>query len=124
MAASSTAPVSRFTGRSCMRFVGPVLDDSEGEHIASVIGAKKAVILENHGLLTAGGSVGEAAWWFVFMEKQCQVQLAAEQAGRPQPIDDETARSTAKIVGAPAVGRLSFDLLWQVIVAEQPDVLT
>lgn len=112
-----------FEDHALVPFTGVVLDDSEGRHISSVLGSMKAVILENHGLLTVGGSVGEAVWWFVSLERQCQVQLAAETAGRPQPIDDETARATAKVVGNPETGRLNFDLFRQVVVAEQPDVL-
>ena len=105
-------------------FAGIVLDDSEGAHIAEVMGSRKAAVLENHGLLTVGGSVEETAWWFIFMERQCKVQLAAEQAGRPTPIDAETARATGAVVGSPAVARLNFDLLRQALVAEQPDALS
>jgi ribulose-5-phosphate 4-epimerase/fuculose-1-phosphate aldolase len=39
-----------------------VLDSREGEHIAETMGSMKAAILLNHGLLTVGGSVDEAAW--------------------------------------------------------------
>ena len=58
-------------------FSGIVLDECEGEHIAETMGSMKAAILLNHGLLTVGGSVDEAAWWFISMERQCQVQLLA-----------------------------------------------
>ena len=55
----------------------------------------KAVILRNHGLLTVGGSVEEAAWWFIAMDRCCQVQLLAEAAGEPVPIDaGRRARTT------------------------------
>ena len=43
----------------------------------------KAAILRNHGLLTVGHSVEEAAWWFIRMERCCHVQLLAEAAGTP-----------------------------------------
>ena len=35
-------------------FSGVVLDTSEGQKIARALGAKKAVILQNHGILTVG----------------------------------------------------------------------
>ena len=35
----------------------------------------------NHGLLTVGHTVDEAAWWFITMERTCQAQLLAEAAG-------------------------------------------
>ena len=62
-------------------FTGVVLDTSEGERIAAALGNSKAAILQNHGLLTVGKSVDEAAWWFVTMERSCQAQLLAEAAG-------------------------------------------
>ena len=47
------------------------------------------MILRNHGLLTVGHSVEEAAWWFITMERSCQAQLLAEAAGTPIPISPE-----------------------------------
>jgi ribulose-5-phosphate 4-epimerase/fuculose-1-phosphate aldolase len=38
-------------------FGGVVLDREEGRRIAAALGRGKAVILQNHGLLTVGGSV-------------------------------------------------------------------
>jgi ribulose-5-phosphate 4-epimerase/fuculose-1-phosphate aldolase len=103
-------------------FSGIVFDDREGEHIAHTMGAMKAAILQNHGLLTVGGSVEEAAWWFVSMERQCRVQLLAEAAGHPQVIDASTAAATAAVQGSASVGLLQFNFLWQMIVAEHPDL--
>ncbi|MGA7952963.1 MAG: class II aldolase/adducin family protein [Gloeobacterales cyanobacterium] len=64
-------------------YTGVVLDTQEGKRIAATLGASKAVILRNHGLLTVGHSVDEAAWWFVTMDRSCQAQLMAEAAGKP-----------------------------------------
>src|SRR5258707_4007936 len=61
-------------------YTGVVLDLEEGRRIASTLGDHKAIILRNHGLLTAGGSVDEAVWWFATMERSCQAQLLAEAA--------------------------------------------
>ena len=52
----------------------------EGQRIADAIGKRKAAILQNHGLITVGGTVDEAVWWFITMERSCQVQLLAEAA--------------------------------------------
>ena len=62
-------------------FTGVVLDDSEGTRIAAALGNHKAAILQNHGLLTVGKTVDEAAWWFITMERSCQAQLMAEGRG-------------------------------------------
>jgi ribulose-5-phosphate 4-epimerase/fuculose-1-phosphate aldolase len=69
-------------------YTGVVLDLEEGRRISAALGERKSVILRNHGLLTVGGSVDEAAWWFLTMERSCQAQLLAEAAGTPVLIDE------------------------------------
>ena len=104
-------------------FTGVVLDVEEGKRIAHALADNKACILRNHGLLTAGTTVDEAAWWFITMERTCQVQLMAEAAGTPVPIDPENAALTASQVGQPLAGWFSFQPLYDKIVADQPDLL-
>ena len=104
-------------------YTGAVFELDEGKRIAEALGGCKAVILANHGLLTVGRSVDEAAWWFVTMERTCQVQLLAEAAGSPVPIDPEQAEKTAAQVGGRNTGWLQFQPLHDWIVAEQPDLL-
>lgn len=105
-------------------FNGVVLDNSEGEQIAAALGDKKAAILQNHGLLTVGTSVDEAAWWFITMERSCQAQLAAEAVGTPKLIDPEVAVQTRETVGSQIAGWFSFQPLYQVITTEQPELLS
>lgn len=102
---------------------GVAVDTEEGKRIAERLGEGKAVILRNHGLLTVGGSVQEAAWWFMAMERACQVQLLAEAAGNPVHIDPEVARATRQVMGAPDIGRLSFRPMYDDIVRTEPDLL-
>ncbi|MFK7828466.1 MAG: class II aldolase/adducin family protein [Congregibacter sp.] len=104
-------------------YTGVVLDLSEGDRIAHALGDNKAVIMQNHGLLTVGESVDEACWWFVTMERSCQAQLLAEAAGTPKPIPHDMAVHTGEQVGSTLAGWFSFQPLYDVIVAEQPDLL-
>lgn len=104
-------------------YSGVVLTESEGERIAKTLGAAKAVVLANHGLLTVGGSVEEAAWWFVAMDRCCRVQLLAEAAGTPRRIDPEDARATRELVGSPELGRFNFRPMYEAVLARQPDLL-
>ena len=104
-------------------FTGVVLDLEEGKRIAHALGDRKAVILRNHGLLTVGHSVDEAAWWFITMERSCQAQLLAEAAGTPVLVDPEMARVTRTQVGSHVSGYFSFQPLYQRIVRDQPDLL-
>ena len=104
-------------------FTGVVLDVEEGKRIAHALADAKAVILRNHGLLTVGQTVDEAVWWFITMERSCQVQLMAQAAGTPVLIDEEQATITAKQVGLNLAGWFSFQPLYDRIVREQPDLL-
>src|SRR5438477_5720890 len=104
-------------------YTGVVLDVEEGKRLAHALGECKAVILRNHGLLTVGQSVDEAAWWFITMERSCQVQLMAEAAGKPVLIDADQAAVTAGQVGQHIAGWFSFQPLYDRIVREQPDLL-
>jgi ribulose-5-phosphate 4-epimerase/fuculose-1-phosphate aldolase len=104
-------------------YTGVVLDTDEGKRIAHALGDNKAVILRNHGLLTVGQSVEEAAWWFVSMDRSCQAQLLAEAAGTPVLIDPDMAKITHGQVGSHISGHVSFGPMYQWIVAQEPDLL-
>jgi ribulose-5-phosphate 4-epimerase/fuculose-1-phosphate aldolase len=104
-------------------FNGVVIDTAEGGNVATALGQTKAVILRNHGLLTVGQSVDEAAWWFIRMERCCQVQLMAEAAGTPTLIEAAAAKQTYGIQGTPLAGWFTFQPLYDLIVEEQPDLL-
>ena len=104
-------------------FTGVVLDTDEGDRIGATLGDNKAVILKNHGLLTVGHTVDEAAWWVITMERTCQSQLLAEAAGTPSPIRDEVARHTASQVGSHLAGWFSYQPIYDKILAENDDFL-
>jgi ribulose-5-phosphate 4-epimerase/fuculose-1-phosphate aldolase len=103
-------------------YTGVVLDLEEGKRIAHALGENKATILRNHGLLTVGHTVEEAAWWFITMERSCQAQLLANAAGTPVLIDPEMARLTRNQVGSHVAGWLNFQPLFARISREQPDL--
>lgn len=105
-------------------FTGVVLDDEEGRRIGEALGPHKAVILRNHGVVTVGRSIDEAAWWYISMESCCRSQLLAEAAvGGPHLIDTDNAKLTASQVGSSRFGWFSFQPLYDWIVAEEPDLL-
>jgi ribulose-5-phosphate 4-epimerase/fuculose-1-phosphate aldolase len=101
-------------------FNGIVLAAEEGINIAKNLGDKKAALLINHGLLTVGGTIEEAVFWFVSLEKCCHAQLMADAAaagrgGETVKIGDEEARFTYKSVGTPIAGWFSAKPLFDVI---------
>jgi ribulose-5-phosphate 4-epimerase/fuculose-1-phosphate aldolase len=103
-------------------YTGIVYESSEGHRIAQALGDFKAVILRNHGLLTVGHTVEEAVWWFITMERSCQVQLMAEAAGKPIRIEHESALVTRGQLGSHGAGWFQFQPLWARIAKEQPDL--
>jgi ribulose-5-phosphate 4-epimerase/fuculose-1-phosphate aldolase len=104
-------------------FGGVVLDLDEGQRLAGALGQTKAVILRNHGLLTVGHSVDEAAWWFIRLERCCHVSLLAEAAGTPVLIDAAAARQVYAAQGSHGAGWFTFQPLYERIVEAQPDLL-
>lgn len=103
-------------------YTGVVDDPAEGKRIAHALGGAKAAILANHGLLTVGHSIEEAVFWFVTMERTCEVELTARAAGTPRPIPPEVARATAGQVGSNLAGWFSAQPLFDWIEALEPDL--
>jgi ribulose-5-phosphate 4-epimerase/fuculose-1-phosphate aldolase len=104
-------------------FSGVVLSEDEGVRLAAALGDKKAVILQNHGILTVGPTIEAAAWWYITIEDAARTQLLAEAAGKPIPIRHEVAKLTQSQVGTAQGGYFSFQPLWDWIIAEEPDLL-
>ncbi|CAG9983202.1 unnamed protein product [Clonostachys byssicola] len=84
-------------------FGGVVLEEEEGEHIVNALGKDaRVLILQNHGLLTAGGTVDEAAYLFTAMERTCEVQLLVDSAKwEKKLIGKEAAQYTANVNADP-----------------------
>lgn len=83
-------------------FGGVVLADEEGRNVAKALGQdNKALILQNHGILSAANTIEGAVFRFIALEKHCQVMLLSEPAAaargtKPVPIGDEEAAFTHK----------------------------
>lgn len=78
-------------------FKGIVLAKEEGQNIAKALGSKKAVILQNHGLLTVGQTIEATIFWFMTLESCCHTQLVADAAaagrgGKTLLVDGEEDR--------------------------------
>ena len=102
-------------------YTGVVNDPDEGKRIAHALGGTKAAILRNHGLLTVGASVEEAVFWYVTMERTCEVELTARAAGEPVAMSDEVARTTYGQIGRPAMGWFCAQPMFAWIAASEPD---
>lgn len=119
-------PIDMLNQDSCMffedlavytNFGGVVFAKEEGQHIADALGpTKKNLILKNHGILTCGGTIAEAAAFFIALERACQTQLLVEAAVAPEGsqlkktlVSEEEARYTKKGTGTPEVMYMQFE---------------
>lgn len=88
-------------------FNGITLDEEESNKLANALGSKgKGLILRNHGLLTVGQTVDEAAYLFCLMEKSCEIQLRIDAAAigsgtKPILVSDEAAIHTTQTMSDP-----------------------
>jgi len=100
-----------------------VRDPAAASRFAAGFGDKRVAIHGGHGIFTTGHSIDEAAWWFVLMDRCCRAQLLAEAAGTPTLWSLEDARWLASVLGSPTFGWLSFQTLWDDIIASDPDLV-
>ncbi|KAJ9271221.1 hypothetical protein DTO212C5_2571 [Paecilomyces variotii] len=87
-------------------FGGVVLTPEEGRRLGTALGPRgKLLILRNHGLLTVGHTVDEAAYLYTLAERSCEIQLKvknAAAAGSPRVlIDRDAAEFTFKMTTDP-----------------------
>ena len=101
-----------------------VLDTAVGRAMGKALGDKKALIHQNHGLITTGGSVDAAVWWFIALERLCQSQLLAESAGEPIEIPEHLCEDGYKAQGNDIAGWFQFQPFWDELVAREPEFLT
>ena len=74
---------------------GIAFESDEGSSIARALSDKKAMILVNHGLITVGDTVDEAAYLYTLLEKSCRIQLMVEATGmKPENAAQRDARDT------------------------------
>lgn len=85
----------------------PVADD-EGRIISGALGSAKAILLANHGLLTAGSSVEEATYLAVFFERAARMQVRAMAAGGFKEVKPELAEEACRFLLQPSIVRGTF----------------
>ena len=61
-----------------------IISQERGRAVARCLGGRPALILRNHGIVTAGHCIEEAVWLALKLERACRVQLLAEAAGGPK----------------------------------------
>jgi len=124
-------PIDPITTESCFFFndhavyenwTGVTVEEDLADDIAHALGGNRAAILKNHGILTVGASVDEAAWWFIALERCCEAQFLTASAGGADPMSQKEAEETHRLVGSSRVGWFSFQPLYQEVARSHPDI--
>ncbi len=83
---------ARYYGRVAYHdYEGFALNPDEQQRLVRDLGDKRVMILRNHGLIAAGRSVGEALQELYFIERACEIQIAALSGGAALVVPDENA---------------------------------
>jgi L-fuculose-phosphate aldolase len=102
---------------------GTVLGKDKAQALADALGDNSAMILKNHGLLTAGRSIQEAVLLALVMENEAEIQLLAMAAGKIKPLGEEGAlRSKEYLRSEKMMGR-HWAFQMRKLMRERPEVL-
>lgn len=83
-------------------YEGIALDLDEQQSLVHDLSDKPVMILRNHGLLTVGESVGQAFLRMYYLEKACEIQLAAQACGDVLQPSAAVCAHTERQFNAPA----------------------
>ncbi|MFG1480022.1 class II aldolase/adducin family protein [Xanthobacter sp. V4C-4] len=99
-------------------YEGFALNLDEQARLVRDLGDKRVLVLRNHGLLTAGRSVGEALQELYFLERACAIQVAALAGGVPLVVPAEAALVQAAQTYERASGGSYTTRNWEAFVRE------
>jgi L-fuculose-phosphate aldolase len=68
-----------------------IVDDDQGDRVATALGSRRAVLMQNHGVLVVGKDVPWAVLSAVTLERAAQLQSIASTVGELRPISRELA---------------------------------
>lgn len=92
-------------------YEGVALNPEEKVRLVADLGEEWTMILRNHGLLTCGISAADAFYRLYYLERACDVQVAALAGGVPLQLPTQEVQELTKKQGARAFGK-GADLAW------------
>jgi L-fuculose-phosphate aldolase len=101
-------------------YEGVVFGKNEGDTIAQALGARRGVLLKNHGSLVVGASVREATIAMLVIEFAAEVQLKAMAAGKLSHLPDAGARQAKSFLVSDAVMNDRFEHQMRRVRRERP----
>ncbi|MGD1224154.1 class II aldolase/adducin family protein [Streptomyces krungchingensis] len=98
-------------------YEGVALNLDEQQRLVADLGHHPALILRNHGLLTVGESAAQAFLRMYYLEKACEIQVAAQAGGAPlvlppAQVCEYTAQQLAGEADADFQDDIAYDLAW------------
>src|SRR3954470_10167240 len=102
---------------------GLVVDNAEGDRLASVLGSKRVMFLANHGVIVVGHSVAEAFDSLYYLERACRLQvLARMMGGKRRAVRAEVVRAACRMMrdDAPKYAGAHFNALKRILDREEP----
>lgn len=103
---------------------GLVVDATEGDRLARVLGDKRVMFLANHGVIVVGPSVAEAFDSLYYLERACRLQVMARtMGGRLRAVRPEVVRAAFAMMreDAPKYAGAHFGALKRILDREEPD---
>ena len=103
---------------------GVPLANEEGRIISEALGAKSAILLAHHGLLTVGDTVERATYLAVSLENAARLQLLAQAVGSIRAPAPQLAREACEFLNRRSIVDATFAYWARQVVRDQPEVLT
>src|SRR5919199_3778784 len=102
---------------------GLVVDETEGDRLAQVLGDKRVLFLANHGVIVVGATIAEAFDSLYYLERACRLQvLARMMGGKRRPVRPEVVERTYRLLrqDAPQYAGAHFSALKRILDREEP----
>jgi ribulose-5-phosphate 4-epimerase/fuculose-1-phosphate aldolase len=100
-------------------FEGVTVRDEEGPRFLASLGAKRMMLLKNHGILVMGKSIPDVFLKHWALQRACEIQVATMSMGKPIHIPDDVVRVHQRDIGQTALpggpGRAEFDAMVRMV---------
>lgn len=94
-------------------YEGFAVNDGEKERLVADMGEYPALILRNHGTLTAAETVAQAFELMYFLEKACKIQILSQSTGQPlYQMSDEAISNALRDLRVVAGAKGADTLVW------------
>src|SRR5213592_58738 len=84
-------------GVGCFDDPDLIVDDDQGDRVAGALGPRRAVLMQNHGVLVVGKDVPWAVLTAITLERAARLQSIASALGELRPIAPELAQELMPI---------------------------